>query len=74
MHTMRDIDNPSAPSFNALDDLPSHNNGYLDGSGGGIHGRDLHHRSPRDGRSLRLVFAAIIGMLLPLITQIGHAH
>lgn len=73
MHTMRESDNPSAPSsFAALDDLPSHN-GYLD-SGASIHGRDLHHRSSRDSRSLRLVLAAVFGMLLPLITQIGHAH
>jgi hypothetical protein len=72
MHTMHESDNPSAPSFAALDDLPTHN-GYLD-SGGGIHGREPHQRAARDGRSFRLVLAAVAGMLLPLITQIGHAH
>lgn len=69
MHTMRESENPSAPLLSALDDLPTHN-GYLDNGSG----RDLHHRAPRDGRSLRLVLAAVVGMLLPLITQIGHAH
>lgn len=43
-------------------------NSYLDGS---LRGQ---HRLAREGRSLKLVFVAVVGMLLPLITQIGHAH
>ena len=42
-------------------------NGYLDGGG-------RQSRRPKEGRSARLVLAAVGGMLLPLITQIGHAH
>lgn len=68
MHTLQESENPS--SSVTIDDPPS--NGYLDGPP--HHGRDMHHRPPREGRSLKLVLAAIAGMLLPLITQIGHAH
>ena len=62
MHAMQEDDgNNSSHEEN-------HSNGYLDGS----HGRDpIRHKS---GRSLRLVLAAVAGMLLPLVTQIGHAH
>lgn len=67
MHTMQESENSSLSS--SLDDPPP--NGYLDGA---HHGRDMHHRPQKEGRSLRLVLAAVAGMLLPLITQIGHAH
>ena len=44
-------------------------NGYGDGGVGGRDGRQ------KEGRSLRLVLAAVAGMLLPLVTQVGgHAH
>ena len=62
MHTMQDEDQPSI----ALEDTQS--NGYIDGS----HLRERPLQT--DGRSLKLVLAAVGGMLLPLITQIGHAH
>lgn len=62
MHTMQESENAITP----LDDAPP--NGYLEGSH-----RDLH-RPQREGRSLRLVLAAVGGMLVPLVTQIGHAH
>lgn len=63
MHTMQEEDGKGS---GALEDLG--NNGYIDGS-------HLRQREPAsDGRSLRLVLAAVGGMLLPLITQIGHAH
>ena len=62
MHTMQDEDH----SNSMLDDTQG--NGYIDGS-------HLRERSQsEDGRSLKLVLAAVGGMLLPLITQIGHAH
>ena len=43
-------------------------NGYLEAGSG---------RQPRRGKgpkNPRLVLAAVGGMLLPLITQVGHAH
>ena len=63
MHTMQDDD--IANGFGHED---SNANGYLDVS----HGRDPPRQKPE--RSLRLVLAAVAGMLLPLLTQIGDAH
>lgn len=63
MHTMQEVDSGSA-----VEEFSGFGNGYLDGG---------HRRDPRqakEGRSSKLVFAAVAGMLLPLITQIGHAH
>ena len=62
MHTMQDEDH----SRIALED--NQGNGYIDGG----HLRERPQQA--DGRSLKLVLAAVGGMLLPLITQIGHAH
>ena len=45
----------------------SQNNPYLE-----LGGRQ--GRRQKGGKSPRLVLAAVGGMLLPLITQIGHAH
>ena len=42
-----------------------HSNGYLDAREGA--------RQQKPTKSLRLVLAAVVGMLLPLVTQIGHA-
>ena len=61
MHTMQEEDSQNA----AQDEGQS--NGYLESGG----------RPPRrrkKGRDPKLVLAAVGGMLLPLITQIGHAH
>lgn len=85
MHTMQESENPHSPSNAGLEPdllLGTNNNGYLDGSsisglgggGGGGSGR-ASHRPYREGRrSARLVLAAVAGMLLPLVTQIGHSH
>lgn len=62
MHTMQEDDMQSA----AQDE--SQSNGYLDAGNG------RQSRRPKEGRSARLVFAAVGGMLLPLLTQVGHAH
>jgi len=62
MHTMNEDDAASA----VVDD--SQSNGYLET------GSSRPSRRAKDGRSPRLVLAAVGGMLLPLITQIGHAH
>jgi len=43
-------------------------NGYLEVN----QGRDPNRQKPE--KSAQLVTAAVIGMLLPVITQIGHAH
>ena len=62
MHTMQDDD--IAHGFHE----DSNANGYLDAS----HGRDPARQ--KTGKSPQLVLAAVAGMLLPLLTQIGHAH
>lgn len=61
MHTMQEED-----SQNAAQD-ESQSNGYLESGG-------RPSRRQKGGRNPRLVLAAVGGMLLPLITQIGHAH
>ncbi|KAL8999926.1 MAG: hypothetical protein Q9169_001332 [Polycauliona sp. 2 TL-2023] len=66
MHTMQEIDITSP-----IEETTGFGNGYLDAGGGG-HRRDS--RQLKEGKSFRLVAAAVGGMLLPLITQIGHAH
>lgn len=74
MHTMREHDNPSSPLSLDLEPSSTHNNnnGYLDGSGRAPHIRGGQQGGAR--RSAKLVVAAVGGMLLPLVTQIGHAH
>lgn len=62
MHTMQEEDSQVL----AQDETQS--NGYL----GETPGRPA--KSHKDGRDPRLVMAAVAGMLLPLLTQIGHAH
>ncbi len=59
MHTMQEEDGQNL----AQDEGQS--NGYLEAAGG------RQSRRPKEGR---LVLAAVGGMLLPLVTQIGHAH
>lgn len=61
MHTMQEEDSQNA----AQEESPS--NGYLESGG-------RPSRRQKGGRNPRLVLAAVGGMLLPLITQIGHAH
>ena len=61
MHTMQEEDSQNATQ----DESPS--NGYLENGG-------RPSRRQKGGRNPRLVLAAVGGMLLPLITQIGHAH
>ncbi|KAI4147278.1 MAG: hypothetical protein L6R39_003164, partial [Caloplaca ligustica] len=63
MHTMQEVDTGGMP-----EELSGFGNGYLDGG----HRRDT--RQAKEGRSSKLVAAAVAGMLLPLVTQIGHAH
>jgi hypothetical protein len=62
MHTMQDGEG-ILPGFDE-----SHGNGYLEVPPN----RDANRQKPQG--SLRLTAAAVIGMLLPLVTQIGHAH
>lgn len=64
MHTMQESDT-SSPTEEGF------GNGYLEGGG---HGRDMRQGGGARKRSLKLVAAAVGGMLLPLVTQIGHAH
>ena len=60
MHTMQEDDSQNLQQ--------EEGNGYLDGPSG----RSV--RQKKQGQSPRLVLAAVGGMLLPLLTQIGHAH
>ena len=46
----------------------AHSNGYLDVS----HERGQTTQEPQ--KNVQLIAAAVVGMLLPLVTQIGHAH
>ena len=62
MHTMQEEDSQNV----AQDELQV--NGYL----GEQSGRPV--KAQRDARNPKLVMAAVGGMLLPLLTQIGHAH
>ena len=48
-------------------------NGYLD-AGSSSRGGQSRRPGNKEGRSVSLVFAAVAGMLLPLLTQVGHAH
>ena len=48
-------------------------NGYLD-AGSSSRGGQARRPGNKEGRSVSLVFAAVGGMLLPLLTQVGHAH
>ena len=68
MHTMQEDDSASFTSNTSFSHEESLGNGYLDGS----HGREPPRQ--HSGKSLKLVLAAVAGMLLPLLTQIGHAH
>ena len=61
MHTMQENDASNTGG-------EAHGNGYLDVS----HERGESRAEPQ--RDLKLVAAAVVGMLLPLVTQIGHAH
>ncbi len=62
MHTMQEEDGQNL----AQDE--SQSNGYIEAGGG------RQSRRPKEKRSAKLVLAAVGGMLLPLLTQIGHAH
>ncbi|KAA6411742.1 MAG: hypothetical protein FRX48_05023 [Lasallia pustulata] len=61
MHTMQEDDEGGHGQGDA------HGNAYVDGG----MGRETRRK---EGKSLGLVLAAVGGMLLPLIAQIGHAH
>lgn len=63
MHTMQEED-----SQNMVQDEMQGNGGYLDGPVG------RPSKGPNEAKNPRLVMAAVGGMLLPLLTQIGHAH
>ncbi|KAI4108712.1 MAG: hypothetical protein L6R37_000876 [Teloschistes peruensis] len=71
MHTMQEND---LSGVGTEETMGGFGNGYLDsGGGGGMHRRDSR-QGGKQVRSLRLLAAAVGGMLLPLITQMGHAH
>lgn len=59
MHTMQDEE-----SQNMAQEEPM-GNGYLD---------SRQTRKGKDSKSPKLILAAVGGMLLPLLTQLGHAH
>ena len=63
MHTMNDED---ASAGTTQEDGQS--NGYLEAGSG------RQSRRGKESKNPRLILATVCGMLLPLITQIGHAH
>ena len=82
MHTMQEDDmintTPLDPDSQSSGMMSM--NGYLDAGpsssmrGGGGGGPSSRKPGNKEGRSASLVFAAVGGMLLPLLTQVGHAH
>ncbi|MCJ1352677.1 MAG: hypothetical protein MMC33_002661 [Icmadophila ericetorum] len=81
MHTMQD----TAPSSHSHSSLSSHHghshsfsshetNGFLDGPHGYTGTGDLGRGGKEGGMTLKLTLAAVAGMLLPLVTQVGHVH
>lgn len=81
MHTMQDT-NPSAHSHSSHTSHHSHSqsfsshetNGFLDGPHGYAGPGDPGRGRKEGGMTLKLTLAAVAGMLLPLITQVGHVH
>ena len=76
MHTMQDT-NPSAHSHSShtSHSFSSHEtNGFLDGPHGYAGPGDPGRGRKEGGMTLKLTLAAVAGMLLPLITQVGHVH
>lgn len=61
MHTMQEMDAGEEESAG------QNTNGYL-----GVNDRSAHRHGPQ--KSLKYVGAAVAGMILPAITQVGHAH
>ena len=61
MHTMQENDT-SGNTENTL------GNGYLEGN----HERGQARQDSQ--KDVKLIAAAVVGMLLPLVTQLGHAH
>ena len=72
MHTMQEDDmlnNTTQDNENQISSM----NGYLD-AGSSSRGGQSRRPGNKEGRSVSLIFAAVGGMLLPLLTQVGHAH
>ena len=61
MHTIQENDASSSGE-------DSHSNGYMEVN------QERTQSRPDSQKKVQLVAAAVAGMLLPLITQIGHAH
>ena len=61
MHTMQENE-----ASNSGEDV--HSNGYMEAN----HERVQSRQDSK--KNAQLVAAAVVGMLLPLVTQIGHAH
>ena len=62
MHTMNEDEGSSGVPEDAQ------SNGYLEAGSG------RQARRGKSSKNPRLIMAAVGGMLLPLITQVGHAH
>ena len=73
MHTMQEDDMLNNTTQDSENQSSSMMNGYLD-AGSSSRGGQSRRPGNKEGRSVSLVFAAVGGMLLPLLTQVGHAH
>ena len=69
MHTMQEDDRSDRYSGDSGGMTSGLEDGLMNGYAGS---REPPQR--KEGKSLKLVLAAMGGMLLPLITQIGHVH
>lgn len=77
MHTMQEDDmlnTPTQDPDNQNSSMSMSMNGYLDAGSSSRGGGQSRRPGNKEGRSASLVFAAVGGMLLPLLTQVGHAH
>ena len=78
MHTMQEDDMINTTPLDPDSQSSMSMNGYLDAGGSSLirggGGQSSRKVGNKEGRSVSLVFAAVGGMLLPLLTQVGHAH
>lgn len=75
MHIMKEDDTGGGDGHGTGDESENgFTNGSLDHRSNSYPGTQAQQPYRKNRKSLKLVMAAMGGMLLPLITQIGHAH
>lgn len=67
MHTMQDISHDSGHGEEDSERMGMEEGGYMMSSSG-------VRKQARSGPSVSDTVAAVVGMLVPLVTQLGHGH